>query len=297
MVECSPECRITAGRARASAQRDFEASRGHLERLRETQRGLVWQSRADFGLFALAQAEGKLSDAERHIRDYMEVSERRGLPPAYVRGATELGLLHLWYREAPAEGLRMIEQALEKYPLSEMAAPDRPYLTLASVYAIADRPERAKELLAEYEAQVDEAVTRNSASRHEALAYVALAEGRIDEALDGFRERYDRSGCPTCALFHLASAYELAGEPDSALAIYERAVSTPGLYRIYDEYATIAQTYRRLGELYEGRGEREKAVEYYDRFVNLWADADPELQPVVKDVRARIADLVGERLN
>jgi tetratricopeptide (TPR) repeat protein len=283
--------------ALASAQRNFEASRDHLERLRATQRSLVWQSEADFGLFALAQAAGKLNDAERHIHNYMDVSERRGLAAAYVSGAAELGLLDVWYREAPAKGLRAIEQALEKYPLSEMAAPDRPYLSLASVYAIADRPGRAKELLAEYEAEVDEAVTRNSARRHEASAYVALAEGRIDEARDGFRERYDRSGCPTCALFHLASTYELAGEPDSALAIYERAVSTPGLYRIYDEYATIAQTYRRLGQLYEGRGEREKAVEYYDRFVNLWSDADPELQPVVRDVRARIADLVGERLN
>ena len=281
----------------ASAQRDFEASRDHLERLRETQRGLVWQSRADFGLFAVAQAQGKLNDAESHIRDYMEVSERRGLAAAYVTGAAELGLLDVRYREAPAEGLRKIEQAVERYPLSEMAAADRPYLALASVYAIADRPGRAKELLAEYEAEVDEAVTRNSASRYEALAYVALAEGRIDEALDDFRERYDRSGCPTCALFHLAGTYELAGESDSALAIYERAVLTPGLYRIYDEYATIAQTYRRLGQLYEGRGEREKAVEYYDRFVNLWTDADPELQPVVRDVRARIAQLVAERLN
>ncbi len=283
--------------ALASAQRDFETSRGHLERLRETQRGLVWQARADFALFALAQARGKLNDAERYIRDYMEVSERRGLAAAYVEGAAELGLLDAWYREAPAEGLRKIEEALERYPLSGMAAPDRPYLTLASVYAIADHTGRAKELLAEYEAEVDEAVTRNSAFRHEASAYVALAEGRIDEALEGFRERYDRSGCPTCALFHLASTYELAGESDSALAIYERAVSTPGLYRIYDEYATIAQTYRRLGELYEGRGEREKAVAYYDHFVNLWADADPELQPVVRDVRARIAGLVGERPN
>ena len=41
----------------------------------------------------------------------------------------------------------------------------------------------------------------------------------------------------------------------------------------------------------------QKAVEYYDRFVNLWTDADAELQPVVRAVRARVADLVGERLN
>ncbi len=38
-----------------------------------------------------------------------------------------------------------------------------------------------------------------------------------------------------------------------------------------------------------------KAVEYYDRFVERWKDSDEELQPVVRDVRARIARLVGEQ--
>ena len=52
---------------------------------------------------------------------------------------------------------------------------------------------------------------------------------------------------------------------------------------------------RRLGALYEEMGERDKAVEYYSRFVELWKDADPELQPVVADVGARIVQLVGER--
>ena len=45
---------------------------------------------------------------------------------------------------------------------------------------------------------------------------------------------------------------------------------------------------------YEARGDRAKALEYYGRFVNLWKDADPELQPVVRDVRARMARLAGE---
>ncbi len=54
-------------------------------------------------------------------------------------------------------------------------------------------------------------------------------------------------------------------------------------------------TLRRLGELYEHQGERQKAIGYYDRFVELWKDADPELQPVVREVRARLARLVRER--
>jgi eukaryotic-like serine/threonine-protein kinase len=47
--------------------------------------------------------------------------------------------------------------------------------------------------------------------------------------------------------------------------------------------------------MYEARGERARALEYYGRFVTLWKDADPELQPAVREVRGRMAALAGER--
>ena len=53
-------------------------------------------------------------------------------------------------------------------------------------------------------------------------------------------------------------------------------------------------THKLLGELYEARGDREKAVEQSNEFVELWKDASPELQPQVRDVRQRLARLVGE---
>lgn len=41
--------------------------------------------------------------------------------------------------------------------------------------------------------------------------------------------------------------------------------------------------------MYEGKGNVEKALEHYQAFVTLWKDADPELQPRVRDVQGRIA--------
>ncbi len=49
-----------------------------------------------------------------------------------------------------------------------------------------------------------------------------------------------------------------------------------------------AATVRRV---YAERGDTANAVEYYNRFVDLWRDADPELQPIVRE---RLARLVGE---
>ena len=43
--------------------------------------------------------------------------------------------------------------------------------------------------------------------------------------------------------------------------------------------------------IYERLGEREKAVQQYSRFIDLWKDADPELQPQVEAARRALAAL------
>lgn len=97
------------------------------------------------------------------------------------------------------------------------------------------------------------------------------------------------------------------GNVDSALAYYQQFVMTPaaGLEGAYGPGATqdmraggrtmrLGPSYKRLGELYEQRGDRAKAVDYYHRFTELWKDADAELQPLVRDVKMRIARLTKE---
>jgi tetratricopeptide (TPR) repeat protein len=83
------------------------------------------------------------------------------------------------------------------------------------------------------------------------------------------------------------------GESDSALALYERFVEIPSS-SVGNDAGHLAQAYVRVGELYEQRGDRERAIDYYQRFVDLWKNADPELQQQVEEVRGRIVRLAGE---
>ena len=46
--------------------------------------------------------------------------------------------------------------------------------------------------------------------------------------------------------------------------------------------------------MYEEKGDKAKALENYSRFVDLWKEADPVLQPAVREVKARMAKLAGE---
>jgi serine/threonine-protein kinase len=48
---------------------------------------------------------------------------------------------------------------------------------------------------------------------------------------------------------------------------------------------------RELGKVYEALGEYDKAREAYEYFVEYWADADPELQPMVEEAREAVARL------
>jgi hypothetical protein len=77
--------------------------------------------------------------------------------------------------------------------------------------------------------------------------------------------------------------------------LYERFVDTPtAIGRLMSDPPSLAPAYKRLGELYEGRGDRKRAAEYYGRFVDLWKDADTELQPGVREIRQRLARLAQE---
>jgi tetratricopeptide (TPR) repeat protein len=128
-----------------------------------------------------------------------------------------------------------------------------------------------------------------------AYGAVAAAGGQDAQAIAAFRRMLSEEGhCRTCGALEMAEAFERLGERDSALVYYEAIAKTPTLDATrYVDYFALPTTLKRLGELYEARGDQGRAVEYYGRFVELWKNADPELQPKVADVRRRLAQLRG----
>jgi len=278
----------------ALAQRHYDSAEVGARAVAETSRDPTWQSSAAGTLAAINLVRGKLGSSEAQARRAMAFDEQRGVPGKVIDDAVEIAVMDVHYRNAPDAARREVEEALRRHPLASIPAEDRPYLDLAWLYADAGHPDRARQLLAEYEATVPEGVRRGQPFRHGAAAQIAFAEGRFQDAIRGYRTWYDEDSCAVCGLFLLGRAYEKAGQPDSALAVYERAVTTPGYLRAFEEDATLGPTYRRLAELYEERGQLDKARDYYGRFVDLWKDADPELQPIVRDVKQRLARLSAE---
>ncbi len=86
----------------------------------------------------------------------------------------------------------------------------------------------------------------------------------------------------------LAFAYYEAGDLENALKQYEWITSlTQGRIRHSHHYAL---SFFMLGKIYEEQGNTVKAAEHYEKFLDLWKDADPGIAEV-EDAKKRLAGL------
>ena len=86
----------------------------------------------------------------------------------------------------------------------------------------------------------------------------------------------------------LARAYLKKGNVDGAIAVYEKKITFDPQSKerrlIHPKYHYL------LGKLYEEKGEKAKAIEQYEVFLEFWKDADPG-QPELEDAKKRLASL------
>jgi tetratricopeptide (TPR) repeat protein len=277
----------------AAAQRHYADADRIFDSLRIVDSSSAYARReAANQLATSARIRGRLADAERYERETMAMDEARGAPGVAIADAVTLARDYVRLRGQPEQAVRLVDETLRRLPLSRMDPADRPYAAVAGLYAEAGQVERAQRLMAEYQSQVDSTVRHVDYERFIAQGLIALAQRRWRDAAQAFRA-FDGSpygpAVGGMGLFELGRVYDAAGNVDSALAAYTAADARR---RFYPDYGPLLE---RLGELYEERGDRQKALEYYGRLVDLWKDADPELQPVVKDVKQRMAKLAGER--
>jgi hypothetical protein len=279
----------------AAAEGAFDSAEHVLRRMRDQNKTIPdAQIRSSRALARLSRTRGRLADTEQHTRAVMQAAEGVGDYGTYLAMAAELADLDLQFRGRRDRALATVRDALARHPLEKLPPLNRPYDRLAEFYAQAGERETARRLLREYETSVPEGVRRGNQFRHFAYGELALADGRLDDAAAAFRGiAREWAVCELCGQYELGQVFDRAGAADSARTAYERAVNSPDLFRIMADAFGLAASYKRLGELYEGK-DRKRAADYYGKFVDLWKDADAELQPAVTEIRQRLARLAQE---
>lgn len=239
----------------------------------------------------VATARGKLRAAGQFLEQQRAAQIENGARNAAL--ANELGQAFrgVWFRNDVQASGRRISAALDATPLASIEPVNRPHVGLVRAQAFAGRVDAAKATLADFEqTRRGLSLDADAPQRAQMTADIAMAEKRYDVAVANYRVASPAIQ-PWQRLPDLARAYDLAGNADSALAVYARYVGTSEFGKLGTDAAYLAPSLKRLGELYEAKGDRDNAIKQYTRFVELWKNADPELQPQVAAVRDRLRKL------
>ena len=227
-----------------------------------------------------------------------EIASRDPRGERAVERAINRAMTDGWFRGRTQQAFAQLDSTMRANPPRAGTAPER-WFQFASLYAILGDAGRARAAGRQAEALLTDSVTRRlmQSERATLAGDVAMAEGRAAEAAAAYR-RADvggdglPEGCPFCTSAFVGLAYDRANLADSAIVYLERFLDTPSPGRAGLDRWLRAPAHKRLGELYEAKGDNAKAVSHYTAFVRLWERADPDMQPRVAEVRARMERLL-----
>jgi len=277
---------------------EYEEADEHMRVLERRETGsLQRQADATSLLAATAAARGRLTDARDRIERWISISEQRELPGEVWEAAIAGALLDLYARGDPAAAVERLRETRARVPLERVTPYERPYWALATIDAAAGRSADARRALEALDTEVWPLAKGDPGVRwqyHWARGAVAAAAGDHRKAIEEYRA-IDEGYCPPCRNLALARGFDAAGEPDSARVYFDRYADLTDGGRIWADQHFLGASLERLAGLYDDAGDLDRAAKYYARFVELWSDADDELQPRVRAAQARLEEILRAR--
>jgi len=190
------------------------------------------------------------------------------------------------FENAKSELRKHMENLYELYPKSRTH--DRHYL--AQLLAEGGDPAAAEKLALELKTDL-EARAIGLDYYWYAAGCIALAQGNPELALE-YLGRISEEACGFTGQFMLGQAYLKAGRLAEAVAVFEPLLTKLTISPAYHSIWNVKVHYF-LGLAYEKSNWRDKAIDQYKTFLNIWRNADPGL-PLVDDARARVARLEAQ---
>jgi serine/threonine-protein kinase len=266
-------------------------------------------------------ALGELGEAEEAFTEMLS-----GSPMQRAQGSRSLGLLRM-FAGRYAEAIPYMRQAAALHeaadaPVGEMrdawflvtalqtrGATDELGLELAAahqrlrsvyldpywlqfwgkIYARIGLLEEAVEVLDTVSARVNPENQNDKAAHHGLQGEVALARGDLVEAADHFEVAFALRD-ENDYLESLAFCALVSGDLELARQRYEQLLVRGQLGSEAQESWVLAHYL--LGKISDEQGDTTRAIERYSQFLDIWKDADDDLEPLI-DARRRIRDLAG----
>jgi tetratricopeptide (TPR) repeat protein len=236
---------------------------------------------------------GKLKAAQEHFEEAVRFAMASKSSLSELRNRLYLGRAYLIKGGNDAFEKEM--NAVRQIQRESKISPDFIY-EVGRAYARSSRLKEAIQQLEDLKSGIGDVLALSGLSRSnqgdQAAFYllkgeVELAQKRYDEAINSFKTAASlgRSNVSES----LGYAFLRSGNLEKAAEKYEEFLKN---YRIYGS-ETLERwilSHYELAKIFEQKGQPEEAIKYYERFLEIWKDGDPDL-PVLIDAKRRLAKL------
>jgi len=248
------------------------------------------------GLGILYLLQGRFTKSKEQVKKGIKLANKLGAA-GWKRGFHfRLAYLNLKSKN-PEEALKECEEAWKSAVEGEHLGGQRNALYWKGYsYLEMKSMNEAQKMADELKAMCEKALNKKLIRYYyNLMGLIELGRENFPLAIEYFNKAIDlmpsqRGASRWPAVFHdsLALAYFKAGNTEKVREEYEKIISlTVG--RIYAGDIYVKSFYM-LGKIYQQEGQKGKAIEYYEKFLDLWKDVDPGF-PEVEDAKKRLSDL------
>ncbi|HET8648791.1 MAG TPA: tetratricopeptide repeat protein, partial [Gemmatimonadales bacterium] len=196
------------------------------------------------------------------------------------------------------KAIALLDSTVRAYPVESQPAGRDLSQFVALEYALLGDAAKARSLMSRHMARLD-----SLGQRREYIwmmwvnGAAAMAEGKMDSAIVYYRRAdFGADGLPAYEgplwlSLNLGRAFDRTGQADSARKYLTQYAEMAGIGHGQADPIYMGPALLRLGQLYQDIGDTTRAMRYYGRLVNLWKNADPELQPRVTEAKKAMAEL------
>ncbi|HEY4320384.1 MAG TPA: protein kinase [Gemmatimonadales bacterium] len=246
------------------------------------------------------QLRGQLHQAEQlYARAGAVQARARGETPNPYLAADAAATTDGWIRGNPAKGIAHLDSVLHAYPVASVPLSRDISTWLAADYGMLGDGAKARAVLTAHEARLDTtARLQDWTQLGQIRGLIAMDEGKTDSAVAWFRraavspDGLPAGISPAYDAWLLGTAFDRGNRPDSARKYLTEYIEMPGGERLAADATLLGLALLRLAELDRDAGDTKDATEYYGRFIDLWKNADADLQPRVTQARKELAEMM-----
>jgi serine/threonine protein kinase/tetratricopeptide (TPR) repeat protein len=268
------------------ARQTFEKMIAQPETLKRT------RGNRSFGLLDMYQ--GKYSEAQDRLKEAVMLNKASKSKLSEMRDHLFLAINFSRKRQDAAfekemAAVRAIQKEIKIDPVF--------LFKIGKIYARLNRLTEAGQVLENLKSMIGDVLATSGIGRSnksdQAAFYmlkgeIELAQKRFEEALNSFLLAANLDSL--MLEDSLALAYLRNGNLDKAIEKYQEFLKTDVLGYEGQELWILA--HYQLGQIYEQKGDAAEAIKSYERFLDIWKEADPGI-PEVEDAKKRLSNLKG----